>query len=127
MCHGFQNTDLRDRNGRKVYLFNDGSLKLLEGSEKLQSRFEIDFLNSNLVRIKNIFGKHLSSQRMEWTDNNDNGSLSLEYGQGFASFKSIDDGYLTVTKENELSFTSNLSSDEQFLLDEQCSISNTFF
>ena len=51
--------------------------------------------------------------------------LSLERNEDFVSFKSNDNGYLTVIGENELTFQQSSVPEEtqKFLLDEQCSSS----
>ena len=66
-CPGLQSSDLKDKDGRKIYLFNDGSFRSLKGSDRLQSRFKIHFLDSTSVSIKNILGEYLNPKSMEWT------------------------------------------------------------
>ena len=128
-CQGFQNSDLRDKNGGKIYLFNDGALQSLKGSDKLQSRFKIDFLESSFVSIRNILGEHLDPQTMEWTSEHiAERFFNLEQNEDFVSFKSNDEAYLTFTEVNKLTFkkSSEPEENQKFLLDEQCSPSNPF-
>ena len=51
--------------------------------------------------------------------------LSLERNEDFVSFKSNDNGYLTVVRENKVAFKQSSAPEEnqKFLLDEQCSSS----
>ena len=106
-CQGFQISSLKDKNGRIIYLFNDGSLKALEGPTALQSRFQIEFLYGNNVGFRNYFGKYLKAETMEWTSSEAGReeTLSFEQSDQFVSFKSSDGAYLTVTDENDLTGT----------------------
>ena len=60
---------------------------------------------------------------------NEDTLLSLERNEDFVSFKSNDNGYLTVIGDNELAFKQSSAPEEnqKFLLDEQCSSSIIIF
>ena len=98
---------MKDKSGKVIYTFDDGSLKSLQSSEKLQSRFQIVFFDSLTAGIKNIEGYYLSSTTMGWqsrTAGNEE-TLNLEHSDdGFVSFRSFDARYLTVSGDGLLIF-----------------------
>ena len=98
---------MKDKSGKVIYTFDDGSLKSLHSSEKLQSRFQIVFFDSLTAGIKNIEGYYLSSTTMGWqsrTAGNEE-TLNLEHSDdGFVSFRSFDARYLTVSGDGLLIF-----------------------
>ena len=98
---------MKDKSGKVIYTFDDGSLKSLQSSEKLQSRFQIVFFDSLTAGIKNIEGYYLSSTTMGWqsrTAGNEE-TLHLEHSDdGFVSFRSFDARYLTVSGNGLLNF-----------------------
>ena len=98
---------MKDKSGKVIYTFDDGSLKSLQSSEKLQSRFQIVFFDSLTAGIKNIEGYYLSSTTMGWqsrTAGNEE-TLHLEHSDdGFVSFRSFDARYLTVSGDGLLIF-----------------------
>ena len=96
---------MEDKSGKVIYTFDDGSLKSLQTSEKLQSRFQIVFFDSLTAGIRNIDGYYLSSTSMDWqsrTAGNEE-TFHLEHSDdGFVSFRSFDARYLTVSGDNGL-------------------------
>ena len=47
---------MKDKSGKVIYTFDDGSLKSLQSSEKLQSRFQLVFFDS-VNRVADILPK----------------------------------------------------------------------
>ena len=98
---------MKDKSGKVIYTFDDGSLKSLHSSEKLQSRFQIVFFDSLTAGIKNIEGYYLSSTTMGWQSRiaGNEETLHLEHSDdGFVSFRSFDARYLTVSGDGLLIF-----------------------
>ena len=96
---------MKDKSGKVIYTFDDGSLKSLQTSEKLQSRFQIVFFDSLTAGIRNIDGYYLSSTSMGWQSRTagDEETLHLEHSDdGFVSFRSFDARYLTVSSDDGL-------------------------
>ena len=98
---------MQDKSGQFIYAFEDGTLKSLQASEKLQSRFQVMFFDSTAAGIKNVNGFYLSSTTMGWqsrTAGNEE-TLHLEHSDdGFVSFRSFDARYLTVSGDGLLIF-----------------------
>ena len=96
---------MQDKSGQVIYAFEDGSLKSLQASEKLQSRFQVVFFDSTAAGIKNVNGFYLSSTSMGWqskTAGNEE-TFNLEHSDdGFVSFRSFDARYLTVSGDDGL-------------------------
>ena len=98
---------MKDKSGKVIYTFDDGSLKSLQTSEKLQSRFQIVFFDSLTAGIRNIDGYYLSSTSMGWQSRTagDEETFHLEHSDdGFVSFRSFDARYLTVSGDGLLNF-----------------------
>ena len=98
---------MQDKSGQVFYAFEDGSLKSLQALEKLQSRFQIVFFDALTAGIKNIEGYYLSSTSMGWQSRTagDEETLHLEHSaDGFLSFRSFDERYLTVSGDGLLIF-----------------------
>ena len=116
---------MKDKSGKVIYTFDDGSLKSLHSSEKLQSRFQIVFFDSLTAGIKNIEGYYLSSTTMGWqsrTAGNEE-TLNLEHSDdGFVSFRSFDARYLTVSGDGLLIFEAADSPEDTqlFVITKHC-------
>ena len=98
---------MKDKSGKVIYTFDDGSLKSLHSSEKLQSRFQIVFFDSLTAGIRNIDGYYLSSISMDWQSKiaGDDETFQLERSDdGYVSFRSFDARYLTVSGDGLLIF-----------------------
>ena len=119
-CNGFQISNLKDKSGKNVFLFDDGSLQAIESSDYFHSRFQIDFIDNNNVVFKNVNGYFLSSD-MSWVQMDE--TFTVEKQEEFVSFKNINSDYLTVSTEGIFSFeTATSPSDQQmFVLSKHCS------
>ena len=116
---------MKDKSGKVIYTFDDGSLKSLQTSEKLQSRFQIVFFDSLTAGIRNIDGYYLSSTSMDWQSRTagDEETLHLEHSDdGFVSFRSFDARYLTVSGDGLLNFEAADSPEDTqlFLITKHC-------
>ena len=116
---------MQDKSGQVIYAFEDGSLKSLQASEKLQSRFQVVYLDSTAAGIKNVNGFYLSSTSMGWkskTAGNEE-TFHLEHSDdGFVSFRSFDARYLTVSGDGLLNFEAADSPEDTqlFLITKHC-------
>ena len=119
-CNGFQISNLKDKSGKNVFLFDDGSLQAIESSDYFHSRFQIDFIDNNNVVFKNVNGYFLSSD-MSWVQMDE--TFTVEKQEEFVSFKNTNSDYLTVSTDGRLSFeTASSPDDEQmFVLSKHCS------
>ena len=119
-CNGFQISNLKDKTGKNVFLFDDGSLQAIESSDYFHSRFQIDFIDNNNVVFKNVNGYFLSSD-MSWVQMDE--TFTVEKQEEFVSFKNINSDYLTVSTDGKLSFETTTSPGDQqmFVLSKHCS------
>ena len=112
-----------DSVGKVLYLFNDGTLKALNASDKVQSRVQLEFFESNKAAFVNVNKKYLNSATMTW----DSEIQELEISEDQLNkvyFKNSDGSYLTsgevISFSSSFNNTDQPASDQLFEITSHC-------
>ena len=112
-----------DSVGKVLYLFNDGTLKALNASDKVQSRVQLEFFESNKAAFVNVNKKYLNSATMSW----DSEIQELEISEDQLNkvyFKNSDGSYLTsgevISFSSSFNNTDQPASDQLFEITSHC-------
>ena len=105
-------------------MYEDGTLKSIQASGFLQSRFQLIFSSPESVTLKNVNGYFLTGNSMSWTNMiaTEEETFNLELDDQYILFKSSTGKYLTITSDDTLKFESDTPTEEtKFNITSLCS------
>ena len=113
---------MKDYFGKNIYLFDDGTLKALNSSDFVQSRFRIKIVNETEVSFSNGSDYLLNAESMKWEkETEDKAVFQFEQLGNFVTFKSLNNKYLTVNSDGILKFDSEtVSENTKFYINKEC-------
>ena len=114
-----------DSVGKVLYLFNDGTLKALNASDKVQSRVQLEFFESNKAAFVNVNKKYLNSATMTWDSEIQELEISEDQlNKNMVYFKNSDGSYLTsgevISFSSSFNNTDQPASDQLFEITRHC-------